>query len=235
MPGLVVELAGLPGSGKSALAEALVARLRADGVPCEIGDAIVSARVRREVRVLRRGALGVAQAARAPVMAWRAAGLIARSGQSSRRDVAAVLAQWLATEQLAIRGRRASGVRLLEEGLVQTTWTATLRSRDLDAADLWATAPAASRPQLVLHLDVPVDLAAHRLSSRRSQHSRVQRVAPRRRVAELRRGQALLDEILRACPVRVHHLPSYGETPEELAESARLALTPLLSGWRADR
>lgn len=235
MPGLVVELAGLPGSGKSTLAEALVARLRADGVPCQIADSVVSARVRREVRVLRRGFLTVAQGARSPALSWRAALLVARSGQSSRRDVAAVLAQWLATEQLVARGRRASGVHLLEEGLVQTTWTALLRSRHLAAADLWATVPAASRPQLVLHLDVPPDLAAHRLDSRPSQHSRVQRVAPRRRVAELRRGQALLDEILQACPLRVHHLPSYGETAEELAESARLALAPLLSEWRAGR
>ena len=143
-------------------------------------------------------------------------------------NVAAVLAQWLATEQLVVRGRRASGVRLLEEGLVQTTWTALLRSRDLVAADLWSTVPATSRPHLVLHLDVPPDLAAYRLASRSSQHSRVQRVAPRRRVAELRRGQALLDEILQPCPVRVHHLPSYGETAEELADSAASAVHALV-------
>lgn len=228
MGGVVVELAGLPGSGKSTLADALVARVRADGLPCEVVDAVVSARVRREVRLLRRGALAAAQTARAPVAAGRAAGLVARSGQSSRRDVAAVLAQWLATEQLVVRGRRASGVRLLEEGLVQTTWTALLRSRRLGAADLWPTAPAASRPHLVLHLDVPPELAAHRLASRASQHSRVQRVAPRRRVAELRRGQALLDEILKVCPVRVHHLPSYGETAEELADSAAATVHALV-------
>jgi thymidylate kinase len=235
VPGLVVELVGLPGSGKSTLAGALVARMRADGVPCEVADAVVSARVRRGVRVLRRGVLAAGQGARFPASAWRAALLLARSGQSSRRDVAAVLAQWLATERLVARGRRASGVRLLEEGLVQTTWTALLRSRDLAAADLWATVPAASRPHLVLHLDVPPDLAAYRLATRASQHSRVQRVAPKRRVAELRRGQALLDEILQACPVRVHHLPSYGETADELAESARTALDSLLSEWRTDR
>jgi thymidylate kinase len=226
--GLVVELAGLPGSGKSTLADALVARLHADGLPCEIADAVVSARVRREVRIMRRGALAAAQIVRFPATARRAALLVARSGQSSRRDVAAVLAQWLATEQLVVRGRRASGVRLLEEGLVQTTWTALLRSRDLVAADLWSTVPATSRPHLVLHLDVPPDLAAYRLASRSSQHSRVQRVAPRRRVAELRRGQALLDEILQPCPVRVHHLPSYGETAEELADSAASAVHALV-------
>ena len=34
-----------------------------------------------------------------------------------------MLAQWLATQQLVARGRRSSGVHLLEEGVVQTTWT----------------------------------------------------------------------------------------------------------------
>jgi thymidylate kinase len=235
--GLVVELAGLPGSGKSTLADALVARLRAEGLSCEVGDAGVSARVRREVRVLRRLGLAAAQAAHAPVAATRSARTVVRSGQSSRRDVAAVLAQWLATERIVARGRRAPGIRLLEEGLVQTTWTALLRSRGLGAADLWPHVPAASRPDLVLHLDVPPDLAAHRLSSRASQHSRVQRLGPRKQAAELRRGQRVLDDVLNTCPVPVHRLPSYGETADELAALAAEAVHALVgpaSGRPAD-
>jgi thymidylate kinase len=237
MSGLVVELAGLPGSGKSTLADALVARLRAEGLSCEVGDAGVSARVRREVRVLRRLGLAAAQTAHSPVAAARSAGAVARSGQSSRRDVAAVLAQWLATERIVARGRRAPGIRLLEEGLVQTTWTALLRSRGLGAADLWPHVPAASRPDLVLHLDVPPDLAAHRLSSRASQHSRVQRLGPRKQAAELRRGQRVLDDVLNTCPVPVHRLPSYGETADELAALAAEAVHALVgpaSGRPAD-
>jgi thymidylate kinase len=232
--GLVVELAGLPGSGKSTLADALAARLRADGLGCEVGDAGVSARVRREVRVLRRLALAASQTAHAPLAAARSAGVVARSGQSSRRDVAAVLAQWLATERIVARGRRASGVRLLEEGLVQTTWTALLRSDGLGAADLWPHVPAASRPHLVLHLDVPPDLAAHRLASRASRHSRVQRLGPRKRAAELRRGQQVLDDVLHTCPVRVHRLSSYGETADELAVLAAEAVHALVDGLPTD-
>jgi thymidylate kinase len=230
VPGPVIELAGLPGSGKSTLTDALVARLRAEGLSCDVGDAGVSARVRREVRVLRRLGLAAAQTARAPVAAARSAAVVARSGQSSRRDVVAVLAQWLATERIVARGRRAPGVRLLEEGLVQTTWTALLRSDGLGAADLWPHVPAASRPHLVLHLDVPVDLAAYRLDTRASQHSRVQRLGPRRRAAELRRGQEVLDDVLQACPVRVHRLPSYGETADELAALAAEAVHALVDG-----
>jgi thymidylate kinase len=232
--GLVVELAGLPGSGKSTLADALVARLRSEGLPCEVGDVGVSARVRREVRVLRRVGLAAAQAARSPVAAARSAGVVARSGQSSRRDTAAVLAQWLATERIVARGRRAPGVRLLEEGLVQTTWTALLRAHGLGAADLWPSVPAASRPHLVLHLDVPPDLAAHRLASRASQHSRVQQLGPRKRAAALRRGQQILDDVLQACPVPVHRLPSYGETADELAALAAEAVHALVGGPSTD-
>lgn len=235
MSGLVVELAGLPGSGKSTLADALVARLLAEGLSCEVGDAGVSARVRREVRVLRRLGLAAAQTAHAPLATARSAGTVARSGQSSRRDVAAVLAQWLATERIVARGRRAPGVRLLEEGLVQTTWTALLRSRGLGAADLWPHVPAASRPDLVLHLDVPPDLAAYRLASRASQHSRVQRLGPRKQAAELRRGQRVLDDVLHTCPVRVHRLPSHGETADELAALAAEAVHALVGGPASGR
>lgn len=230
MSGVVVELAGLPGSGKSTLADALVARLRTDGVPCEVADAGVSARTRREVRVLRRVAFAASQTARAPVAAVRSAGVVGRSGQSSARDVAAVLAQWLATERLVARSRRGAGVRLLEEGLVQTTWTARLRAHHLGAADLWPSVPSASRPHLVLHLDVPPDLAMHRLRDRASLHSRVQRLGPRRQAAELRRGQRILDEVLDTCPMPVHRLPSYGETADELAEQAAEAVLALVGG-----
>ena len=84
---------------------------------------------------MRRAGYACARWPRSPMASRRAAAVLVRSRQEARRDTAAVLTQWLATERLASRGSAATnGVRLLEEGLSQTAWTASLRAGRLDRA-----------------------------------------------------------------------------------------------------
>jgi thymidylate kinase len=226
----VVELAGLPGSGKTTVAARLRGHLVDAGVPCTIADARVSAAARRLTRATRRAGYALLEAVSTPAASRGATSVLARSGQEGPRDTAAVVAQWLATEYLVAHSRRVPGVHLLEEGLVQAAWTAALRARHLRVDELWACLPAHARADVVLHLDVRPERAAHRLAARASGHSRTQRLRPDDRLDELRSGRLLMDEILEACPMDVVRLPA-AEPVEALADlacAAVLRLTPVV-------
>jgi thymidylate kinase len=230
MSGIVLELAGLPGSGKSTLAGALVRRLRADGVPVVIADHDVSAAVRKDVRTARRLGHALREATVRPAAATRVTSVIVRSRQDAPRDVPAVLAQWLATAGLVAGSRPVPGVRLLEEGFAQTVWTAALRARRLPPEDLWACLPAGARTDLVLFLDVPPELAAHRLAARESQHSRLQRFPASTWVSQLRRGQEAFDSVLSTCPLTVTRVRAGEVAPDVLAGRVAAAVRTLAPG-----
>ena len=78
----------------------------------------------------------------------------------------------------------------------------------------------------MLFVDVHPELAAARLAGRRSRHSRTQRLEPAARIDELRRGQAVLDQLLVSCPLRVSRLPGSASV-EELADLAYAAVLRL--------
>lgn len=222
--GTVVELAGLPGSGKTTLAARLRRELLDAGVPCSVADAGVSARSRKEVRMVRRAVYAAREVAAEPMASRRAAAVLVGSRQVAGRDTAAVLTQWLATERLTSRSRRTNGVWLLEEGLVQTAWTAALRAGRLDPGDLWSCVPAPAHPDLVLFLDARPDLVAHRLSRRTSRHSRLQHGPVEHLVSELRRGQAIFDDLLVLSPVRVARLFADSSLDELVAQATQILL-----------
>lgn len=196
MSGLVVELCGLPGAGKTTAAQALVRRLQEAGVRSEIVDGRVSAAVPVRRRVPRKLAMVSRAVAVSPVNAAREARFLA-SGQCSRRDAVAVPVQWYSTKQLVSAARHHAGVALLEEGLVQTLWTAGLRSHRCAVPPLVALAEAAARSDLVIHIDVPAELSLERLRLRSSRHSRVQRMGEGDQLAALRHGDVLLRTLLR--------------------------------------
>jgi hypothetical protein len=222
----VVELCGLPGSGKSTLADHLRAALGELGTPGSVVDDPISASAPRRARLVRRTAGSARSAVRHPLRTLGSATDIAAVRQPSTRDTASVLAQWLAVCDLTSRARRRPGVHLLQEGLVQTTWTMLLRA-DAGASPgrLWNRVPAAARSDLVVVLDVPVNVAQARLAARESRHSRTQQLPPDLVRAELDRGRALLEQLLVLAPVPVLRLPGSGVGAAELGiEAARLVL-----------
>ncbi|HET6624799.1 MAG TPA: AAA family ATPase [Nocardioidaceae bacterium] len=192
---LVIELCGLPGAGKTTVAHALVAQLREQGCPAHVVDDDVSAAVPRTRRVQRKLKLLASVLAIDPLGEARAARLLGR-GQRSRRDMLAVPVQWWVAERLLSDARCRTGVSIVEEGLVQALWSAGLRSGATTVPDLVALAESAVRPDLVVHLDVPVELALSRLRSRGSRHSRVQRLTPGAQLATMREGDLLLRGLL---------------------------------------
>lgn len=212
MTALVVELVGLPGSGKTAVAQATRATLCARGVPAVVADEPISAAVGRTPRMLRRTSAAVMTALHRPVWTASAAAAIAAVHQPSRRDTASVVAQWLALCHLTSRARDAAGVQLLEEGPLQTLWTLLLRSPDPLPAGLLSSWPHAARIDLVVVLDVPLDVVEARLTGRASKHSRSQQLAPEGLRAELVRGRRLVDDLAAATTSPVLRLRAGGDT-----------------------
>jgi thymidylate kinase len=194
---LVVELCGLPGCGKTTLARTAAELLRAEGRAAVVVDEVVSAATPTVLRLPRK----IVMVGRAVAVAPRreaAAGLRLAATQRNRRDRLAVPVQWWMTQRLLKTAARGHGAAVVEEGLVQVLWTAgLLPSGPVNVPELVGLAAAApARADLVVHVDVPVELAAERLGSRSSRHSRIQRMPASERLDALKAGADLLDELL---------------------------------------
>lgn len=220
---LVVELAGLPGSGKTTLADALCRLAVSEGVACSVVDGGVSARSARWLRVARRAGYGLRALLDDPRHAGRGVRLVLTSGQHSPRDALALGAQWLATGHLAADAHARPGLRLLEEGMLQTVWSAALRAGSLRTDELWSALPVRSRSDVVLLLDVDPELAAARLGARPSRHSRSQTIAADLRLAELVRGDRLLRRLAATCPLPVHRVVVVQDEPADRIAERSLA------------
>jgi predicted kinase len=208
----VVELCGLPGTGKTTLAAQVAVELTERGLRCEIADVAMSAAVSRSRR-LKRKAIGVAiQIGRHPVRSADAARWVAASRQESPRDAVAGLAQWLTVQQTIRTARREDGVQLLEEGIVQTLWTVGLRARRDVVRRLLDGTPEAARPDLLVVVEAPVDVVGDRLAGRASRHSRTQGLDAAAQAAELQRGQDLLEKLTTWASIETQVVNNDGRT-----------------------
>lgn len=230
--GVVVELCGPPGSGKSALAAHTCTALRRLGVDAVVADLPVSAAAPAPARV-RRKILASALAAAADPVATTRAGLGVVRSRPAPRDGLGLLAQWLTVQRLHQSARARTGVWFLEEGLVQTVWSLMLRApaRGADPVGLLEVPP----PDLLVVVQAPLDVLLRRLDDRPSRHSRTQRLAADRRGAELERGLLLLDRLLDTVSGERITVPNDGSVPiAELGrDTAERVLRAVQAGGRA--
>jgi thymidylate kinase len=213
----VVEFLGLPGAGKSTLADRLLARLAARGLAC--GGAVDLARLRGgRIRHYTRAAKFVYQRGRHVPAAMRLAAAVTPA-TSARWWLAAKLAMW--PYRLGIAQARRFETLVLDQGPLQSAWIVLLEGsllddrvladalNDLLADDARAFAfiyvdiapeVAAVRIETRGPMDAPFDRGRtetqRRLASHRQQLERVLRVALERTGAPVLRldGSASLDE-----------------------------------------
>ena len=193
---VVVELAGIPGSGKSRLARTLAQQLAERGVPVTQPQVRMSAAVPTVQRLTRKALACGTTVAVAPRQTALLAQATLASRQPSLGDAAGRLVQLLVALEVAERSAHRPGVNLVDEGLVQALWSSGLRgdvSGVLARLEAWRGGPAAD---LLVVLRVPLDVALARLTTRTSQHSRTQSLEGTARLAELERGVRLLDELV---------------------------------------
>ena len=228
---LAVELCGLPGAGKTTVAEAVRDRVAAAGVSCDLADQDVSAAAAPRRRLRRRATSALRESTSHPTRTADAAAAVLASRQSRPRDTVAVLAQWLAVRDLLAGCHHSPGVHLFEEGVLQRLWTIRLRGRHDTSARLWRNLDPARRTDLVVVLDLPAAEAATRLQNRPSRHSRVQLVDPEAMLDELVRGERLLGALVAGCPVPVVRVAA-DVAPDALA--TRVAEV-VLDSWHGGR
>ncbi|MGY1620127.1 hypothetical protein ACI797_25595 [Geodermatophilus sp. SYSU D00691] len=194
---VTVELAGIPGSGKSRRARALAGLLTDRGVTVHQPQVRLGPAVPTLPRLARKAGACAAAALAAPGTTAGVARAVVASGQPGTGDVAARLVQWLVAERTTARAARRGGVGLVDEGEVQALWSTGLRGAvDPVLAALDAAGHRGAADLLVV-VDVPAEVALARLTARRSRHSRVQALGERDALAELQRGIRLLHRLTR--------------------------------------
>jgi thymidylate kinase len=196
--GLTVELAGIPGAGKSRLAQTLAAGLTARGVPVLQPQALLGPATPTARRLARKVGASLSAAVLDPRTSARAVRAIARSGQPGAGDVAGRVVQWMVAQHVMGGAHRRMAVSLVDEGLIQSLWSIGLRG-DVGPV-LAALAPGrVRRPDAVVVVRVEPEVALARLTARTSRHSRTQLLPESERLAELTRGNRVLERLVEWC------------------------------------
>ena len=224
---LVVELAGIPGAGKSFLSVAVSAGLTDRGLVVAGPDPSVGPGTGRVGRLARKCAASVTVGLHAPRSALRVAGALLRSGQPGVRDLVARMVQWqVAQDQLRGSGGGAD-VLLVDEGLVQCLWSIGLRGDVEPVLHVLRDLPGWRSPDVLVLVRTAPAVAAARLTGRVSQHSRTQRLPAQSQLAELERGERLLDRLVEwwastaGDPDSVLEVTGSGATDERVGSVAR--------------
>lgn len=210
-PGLVVELAGIPGSGKSRRVRALADGLTARGIVVRTPQAPLGPSTPRGLRLARKAAACGAAAVGSPATTTRILRAVHRSGQSGPADLAGRTVQWLVAQHVTSAGQGRQGVSLVDEGLIQCLWSIGLRGDVEPVLSAIAASRRVHAPDMVVVTRVPPELAAERLTARSSRHSRTQLLPEADRLAELQRGDRLLGHLVdwwsRTVPTPVYTIP----------------------------
>lgn len=239
-PGWVVEMFGLPGSGKSRLADELVRASAELGLRLDRPSARVAPDVPAASRITRKLGLAAGEVARRPARSSAAARAIVRSQRGGLPAGARRWFHWLVMQRLLSSARDTPGAHLFEEGVLQALWSVGLRGDVGQALERVAAVPTdCALPDLVLVIHAPIEVLDRRLSARASRHSRLQKTSDARaRRDELGRGLALERRIQGWWTERfgdahpVIHIDNGGEIPLEKAAASTAARIARLLGER---
>src|SRR5690348_6841767 len=172
----VIELAGLPGAGKSTIASCLEDMLRGAGVPT-ISRSVEFADHRSFMyRQQKRVQIIASHAMRCGALFNRSFQLIAGSGQISPSDFAIVTSNLWAVFALMAKARAAQDkVLILDQGLVQALWSVQLSSCRTLPLDSWAPLflAAGAAETLLVHIHADLSVSRYRVAARRHGRTRL--------------------------------------------------------------
>ena len=164
-----IELAGLPGTGKSTVARCLESILRDAGMPIRSRPVVLADQswfMRRQQVRLQLIARNVARCGR---LYRRAFDLIASSGQRSVMDFAVVMSNFWSIIALMTEGQAAEDLlTIADQGLLQAVWSVQLSSSKDLPLDAWAPLLLAAgvRSTLLVHVQSDIAVSRHRVSAR---------------------------------------------------------------------
>jgi hypothetical protein len=196
-PGYVVELFGLPGSGKSYLTKELL-RISADiGLPMNLPVERVGPAVPSLPRRARKLGLAAGQVLQRPVPSFTTMRSIVMNQRPHTEGLGRCV-QWAITQRLLTSAGRSPGVHLFDEGLLQSLWSVGLRG---DVTPMLRSLEQRSgryaMPDLVVTVHASIDEIEDRLAARLSRHSRLQEhMDPIVRRRELGRGAELVGSLV---------------------------------------
>lgn len=194
--GVVVELLGPPGAGKTTLAAALRGELAARGHPVAPAVVVTDPTTPSAVRLLAKLELVLAALATRPAGSLRAIVAIVASRQPDAATVAHRAVAWLVAQQLLARARHRTGTTILDEGALQALWSLGLHGEHRQLLATWRERPARWHlSDLVVVLRPPLGRLEQRLAARDLPHSRIELLAGEERTAALRRADGLAAEI----------------------------------------
>jgi hypothetical protein len=179
------------------LGRSLAAGIAAQGLTVSGPDLSMAPSADTTRRLARKAVAAVSVAASRPVLTTRMAHAALRSGQPGLADVAGRFVQWQVAQSLLGGRPDDADVRIVDEGPVQCLWSLGLRGDVRPALDVLEGSGRWRSADLLVVVRVDPAVAAARLASRRSQHSRIQQLPAQQRMAELLRGEELLDRLVR--------------------------------------
>jgi|SRR5947209_6664118 len=233
----LVEFAGLPGSGKSAVSQALAALLESRGFAVSTPRYDLDHRSAPPARLARKVGYAVAGALRHPRRAGRWLGTAIHSRQPSMGVLCAVTANWLQLGEIMRRCVARPGVHVFDEGLLQGLWSAGYEARAQH--EVW--------PELVRRLEellpprlvvVVMDAAPaqvrQRLQRREIAASRLDRdLALGERDAAWLRAAAVWDDVMAAAlrlaaahRLTLHRIHTDRDRPEDAAAAIAAFIRP---------
>jgi hypothetical protein len=198
---VIIELCGVPGSGKSTVAHGLVTELRRRGHAASLPLEEVSPRRPRGERLRRKLTRAATEVAGHPRASARTVQAVRRSHQPTWRAVAIRSLNWLVLRAAMRRASTTPGFHVFDQGIVQELCSLGFAGDAAAAIDIADPGAALLAPDLIVVVESDLGLADLRLAARPGRESRVEAAGPGRR-RELERQAELVEAMLASWTAR---------------------------------
>lgn len=192
---MIIELCGMPGAGKSSIAQALVTELDSLGCAASLPLEEVSPRRPRGRRLRRKLRRATVEVAGHPLASARTVRVLMRSQQPTRREAAIRSLNWLVLRAAMRRANASVGFHVIDQGLVQELCSLGFCGDAESAIDIADPGVELLAPDLILVVEVELELADQRLAARPGRESRVEGDGVDRRRELARQGESV-EELL---------------------------------------